>query len=132
MKEIAILSICVLAGLLYIGLQIKKIGELIYKNKLNEIKEKIDKISFNKVKEKVKEEEKEKYIKPEVKEEKKNGGRRSNRIKISYFMPQKFLIKYGLKIDDEFDSVEGLANYLGIMRGTVYNWSDKKWLEKVK
>lgn len=131
MKEIAILSICVLAGLLYIGLQIKKIGELIYKNQLNEIKEKIDKISFNKVKEKVKEEEKEKYIKPEVKEKKKPG-RKSNRIKISYFMPQKYLIKYGLKIDDEFDSIEGLANYIGLARGTVNNWSNRKWLEKVK
>lgn len=66
MKEIAILSICVLAGLLYIGIQIKKISELIYKNQLNEIKEKIDKISFNKVEEKVVEK-KERYIKPEVK-----------------------------------------------------------------
>lgn len=47
-------------------------------------------------------------------------------------MAQKYLIKYGLKIDDEFDSVESLANYLGLIRGTIYKWCDNKWIEKVK
>ena len=44
-------------------------------------------------------------------------------------MPAKKLSKYGLNVDDEFESGDALADKTGVKKCTITTWRKKKWIE---
>lgn len=155
MKEVAIIGICILAGLLYIGLQIKKIYEFNYKNQLNksdndhrntriyinvdgkdytlsEIQKQFN-ISKSSIYTKYYAGNLEKFIhdKTRIKP-----GKKSNitdkKIKISTTIPDKYLIKYGIKRGDSYDNIKQFADHIGVTLTLPYDWLKRKYIEIIK
>lgn len=153
MKEVAIIGICILAGLLYIGLQIKKIYEFNYKNHkyendhrntrikitvdgkdytISEIQKQFN-ISRSSIYTMYYDGNLEKFIhdKTRVKP-----GRKSNitdkKIKISTTIPDKYLIKYGIKRGDSYDNIKQFADHIGVTMTLPYDWLKRKYIEIIK
>lgn len=60
------------------------------------------------------------------------GKKNKQRIRITSTMPPKILVKYGLKVNDEFDSFKNLREYIGVETQTVYNWHSNHWVEEIR
>lgn len=57
---------------------------------------------------------------------------KNKKIKISSSIPPKFLVKYDLKVNDEFDNFDDLKDYTGLGITAVYTWYQKHWIDIMK
>ena len=48
---------------------------------------------------------------------------------VTGYIPERFRIRYKLSEGEKFNDLQHLADYLGLAKGTLYNWLNKKWIE---
>lgn len=63
-------------------------------------------------------------------------GKKSNitdkKIKISTTIPDKYIIKYGIKKGDSYDNIKQFADNIGVTMALPYDWLKKKYIEIIK